>query len=99
MAFEAYQLKPKEEPGMSAVESIGTVPTPRRSWSVIACCVRWVSATLLAAAVGSWLVWFATSLQRQQNEEDIRAACRRVMPETADRCFDTVVIQRGGVRR
>ena len=81
----------------------GSVSAPSslacRSWSVVVCCVRWTAAALLAAAVGSWLVWFAAYIQRQQNEEDIRAACRRVMPDTADRCFDTVVIQRGGVRR
>lgn len=64
--------------------------------------VAW--AMLLAGAVligliGTWLVWFSFELQRKHQEEDIRAACRRVMPETVDRCFDTVVIQRGGIRR
>lgn len=49
--------------------------------------------------IGSWLVWFSAYLQRTMAEEDIRAACRRAMPETAERCFDTVVIQRGGIRR
>lgn len=72
---------------------------PCRSWSLGGYCLRWFAAALLAAMVGTWLVWFAAYIQRQQNEEDIRAACRRVMPETADRCFDTVIIQRGGVRR
>jgi hypothetical protein len=38
-------------------------------------------------------------LQRQFAEEEIRAACQRVMPETMQRCVDTVVIQRGGMRR
>jgi hypothetical protein len=32
-------------------------------------------------------------------EEDIRSACERVMPETVQRCVDTVIIQRGGARR
>lgn len=70
-----------------------------RSWSLIGCCLRWFAATLLATLVGTWLVWFAAYIQRQHNEEDIRAACRRTMPESADRCFDTVIIQRGGTRR
>ena len=70
-----------------------------RSWGMVGCCLRWISATVLAVLVGSWLVWLSAYLQRQQNEEDIRAACRRVMPDTAERCFDTVVIQRGGIRR
>ncbi len=39
------------------------------------------------------------SVQRKFQEEDIRVACQRLMPETAERCFDTVVIQRGGVWR
>lgn len=55
-------------------------------------------ATLLAL-IGTWLVWFSFTIQRQQNEADIRAACQRVMPETIERCVDTVVIQRGGMRR
>jgi len=54
---------------------------------------------LLLALIGTWLVWFSTSLQRRLQEEDIRAACQRAMPDQAERCFDTVVIQRGGVRR
>ena len=55
-------------------------------------------ATLLAL-IGTWLVWFSFVIQRQHNEADIRAACQRVMPETIERCVDTVVIQRGGMRR
>jgi hypothetical protein len=55
-------------------------------------------ATLLAL-IGTWLVWFSFVVQRKFNEEDVRAACQRVMPETAERCVDTVIIQRGGVRR
>lgn len=55
-------------------------------------------ATLLVL-IGTWLVWFSFVIQRQHNEADIRAACQRVMPETVERCIDTVVIQRGGMRR
>ena len=53
----------------------------------------------LAIMIGTWLVWFSASLERRFQEEDIRAACQRVMPETVDRCADTVIIQRGGARR
>jgi hypothetical protein len=58
-----------------------------------------VVGAVLLTAIGTWLVWFSASVQRKLQEEDIRAACQRVMPDTAERCFDTVVIQRGGVRR
>lgn len=61
--------------------------------------LRWVIGTLLACLIGTWLVWFSAYVQRKFQEEDIRAACQRVMPDTAGRCFDTVIIQRGGVRR
>lgn len=54
---------------------------------------------VLLAVIGTWLVWFSAFVQKSLQEDDIRAACRRAMPDTADRCFDTVVIQRGGVRR
>lgn len=58
-----------------------------------------VAGAVLLAVIGTWLVWFSASIQRKFHEEDIRAACQRVMPDTAERCYDTVVIQRGGVRR
>ncbi len=54
---------------------------------------------VLAIVIGTWLVWFSASVQRKFQEEDIRAACQRVMPETVERCVDTVIIQRGGARR
>lgn len=88
-----------DEQGPTGAEPHKTTSRAYPSWSLVGSCLRWFVAALLAALVGTWLVWFAVSIQRQQNEEDIRAACRRVMPETADRCFDTVIIQRGGVRR
>jgi len=60
----------------------------------------YLGATLvLLAVIGTWLVWFSAFVQKSLQEEDIRAACQRAMPETADRCFDTVAIQRGGIRR
>jgi hypothetical protein len=61
--------------------------------------VQWVVGTVLAFLIGSWLVWWALALQRQFVEEEIRGACQRVMPETLERCVDTVIIQRGGMRR
>jgi hypothetical protein len=61
--------------------------------------VQWVIGILAAFALGTWLVWWATHLQRQFAMEDIRAACQRAMPDTVDRCVDTVIIQRGGARR
>jgi hypothetical protein len=61
--------------------------------------LQWMVGTMLAFLIGSWLVWWAVNLQRQFAEDEIRAACQRVMPETVQRCVDTVVIQRGGARR
>jgi hypothetical protein len=58
-----------------------------------------LAGAVLLAVIGTWLVWFSASIQRQFQQEDIRAACQRAMPDTADRCYDTVIIQRGGVRR
>jgi len=64
-----------------------------RPWGML------IAGAVLAAVIGTWLVWFSVSVQRKVNEEDIRDACQRMMPDTAGRCYDTVVIQRGGVRR
>lgn len=61
--------------------------------------VQWIVGTMLVFLIGSWLVWWAINLQRQFAEDEIRAACQRVMPDTVQRCVDTVVIQRGGARR
>ncbi len=61
--------------------------------------VQWIVGTILVLLIGSWLVWWATNLQRQIAEDEIRGACQRVMPETVQRCVDTVIIQRGGARR
>ena len=61
--------------------------------------VQWIAGTILTFLIGSWLVWWAMNLQRQFAQDEIRAACQRVMPETVERCVDTVIIQRGGARR
>ncbi len=57
------------------------------------------AGAVLVAVIGTWLVWFSVSLQRKVQDEEVRGACQRLMPETVDRCVDTVVIQRGVVRR
>jgi hypothetical protein len=61
--------------------------------------VQWSVGIVAAFVLGTWLVWWAASLQRSFTMEDIRSACQRVMPETVERCIDTVIIQRGGARR
>ena len=60
---------------------------------------QWLVGAVLVALIGSWLVWLAASLQRAFVEQDVREACQRVMPDTVQRCVDTVTIQRGGARR
>jgi hypothetical protein len=59
----------------------------------------WVLGSILVLLIGSWFVVLSAYVQRKFVEDDVRAACQRVMPETVERCVDTVVIQRGGVRR
>lgn len=61
--------------------------------------VQWSVGIVIAFGLGTWLVWWAASVQRAFTMEDIRSACQRVMPETVERCVDTVIIQRGGARR
>jgi hypothetical protein len=61
--------------------------------------VQWSVGIVVAFGLGTWLVWWAASVQRAFTMEDIRSACQRVMPETVERCVDTVIIQRGGARR
>jgi hypothetical protein len=60
---------------------------------------QWVVGTVLAFLIGSWLVWWAINLQRQFSADEIKGACQRMMPETVQRCVDTVIIQRGVARR
>ncbi len=66
---------------------------PGSTWGYLA------AGAVLVTLIGTWLVWFSASVRHKFQEEDIRSACQRVMPDAAERCFDTVVIQRGGVRR
>jgi len=84
------------EDEQDAIERVPAQQKPAymwRPWGLL------VVGALFSALIGTWLVWFSIVVQRKLNEEDIRAACHRMMPDTADRCYDTVVIQRGGVRR
>lgn len=60
---------------------------------------QWVLGAMLAVVLGSWLVWLSAYVQRMFIEEEIHEACQRVMPDTVQRCVDTVIIQRGGARR
>lgn len=60
---------------------------------------QWLLGAMLVLLIGSWFIWLSAYLQRMFIEEDIRAACQRVMPDTVQRCVDTVIIQRGGARR
>ena len=77
----------------SPVEAGGHMPRQQSSvW-------YWVLGSILVLLIGSWLVVLSAYLQRKFIEDDIRSACQRVMPETVERCVDTVIIQRGGVRR
>lgn len=61
--------------------------------------MQWAIGIVAAFALGTWLVWWAALVQRTFTVEDIRSACQRVMPESVERCIDTVTIQRGGARR
>ena len=61
--------------------------------------MQWCIGILTAFALGTWLVWWAATVQRTFTLEEIRSACQRVMPEAVERCIDTVTIQRGGARR
>jgi hypothetical protein len=61
--------------------------------------IQWTVGIVVLFGLGSWLVWLDASVRRSFAMEDIRAACQRVMPETVERCIDTVIIQRGGARR
>jgi hypothetical protein len=83
-------------------ESASLTPRPgseRRARTGTSSLLFLIAGAVVAALIGTWLVWLSAYVQRTMAEEEIRAACRRVMPETAERCFDTVIIQRGGARR
>ena len=81
------QIVSQDQAPLPAAGSIG----PWSAWVCVVVCA------VLAVVIGTWLVWFSASLQRRFQEEDIRAACQRVMPETVERCVDTVTIQRSTV--
>src|SRR5512135_3786745 len=75
------------------------VATSQLGSPVIKLVVQWTVGVVALFGLGTWLVWWAASVQRTFTLEDIRLACQRVMPETVERCVDTVIIQRGGARR
>jgi hypothetical protein len=75
------------------VEAAPAPATGRNVW------IYAVAAALALCAMGTWWVWFSAYMQRKFIEDDVRAACHRLMPEASARCFDTVIIQRGGMRR
>lgn len=87
----SVRIVTQEEVPPAPVTTVDTSVT--RAWTYLGVTI------ILLAMIGTWLVWFSAFIQRNLQEEDIRAACRRAMPDSAERCFDTVVIQRGGIRR
>jgi hypothetical protein len=87
----AVRIVTQEDVSLEPVTSVKTSATS--AWTYLGVTL------ILLAGIGTWLVWFSAFVQKSLQEDDIRAACRRAMPDTADRCFDTVVIQRGGIRR
>ena len=89
-AMASLQSVPKEPESAETPSMAATLTFP--IW-------QWVVGAVLVVALGSWLVWLSAYLQRMFIEEDIHAACQRVMPDTVQRCVDTVIIQRGGARR
>ena len=88
---------------MASLQSVPKVPASGETPDLAATRAfpiwQWVVSVVLVVALGSWLVWLSAYLQRTFIEEDIRAACQRVMPDTVQRCVDTMIIQRGGARR
>ena len=82
------------------IQPVALVPdSPKGRSEGIRLVVQWGVGTVLAFLIGSWLVWWAMNLQRQFSADEIKGACQRVMPETVQRCMDTVIIQRGVARR
>lgn len=90
---ELRELMRNVEESNGQVITVGPVSTPPcLLW-------QWLIGAVLVLLIGSWLVWLSAFVQRNFAEADIKAACQRVMPDTVQRCVDTVVIQRGGARR
>ena len=93
--MSASAVSPRQD-----IQPAALVPdSPRDRSGGIRLVAQWVVGTVLAFLIGSWLVWWAINLQRQFSADEIQGACQRVMPETMQRCVDTVIIQRGIVRR
>ena len=72
--------------------------TPASSPFPVRLVVQWCLGVVVAFALGTWLIWWAAMVQRAFAVEEIRSACQRVMPESVERCVDTVTIQRGARR-
>jgi hypothetical protein len=72
---------------------------PRAALFPVRIIMQWCVGILVAFGLGTWLVWWAAVVQRAFTLDDVRSACQRVMPESVERCVDTVTIQRGGARR
>lgn len=85
---------------LQVVQKDSSVGEPSPGWSPrTVLLLQWVMGTILVFMLGTWFVWWSVHLQRMFALEEIRASCQRVMPETVERCVDTVIIQRGGARR
>lgn len=87
-------------PGLQIIPPEGEPDVPQASSPMNLTWVwQWAVGALLVAVVGSWFVWLSAYLQRTFVEDEVRLACQRIMPDTVQRCVDTVVLQRGGSRR
>lgn len=92
MSMPSVHLVTDSEKEMGPVVSDRRL-SPWMIWGYVA------GGILLLAVVGTWLVWFSLHLQRDLDDQAIRAACERTMPEKVQRCVDTVTLQRGGGKR
>lgn len=89
-----------EAPNLQIVEPNSDLDEPHTAAPAnLAWVWQWTVGAVLVALIGTWVVWFSAYAQRTFVEQDVREACRRVMPDTVQRCVDTVTIQRGGLRR
>ena len=100
LTFDPNRFDLRAMPNLQVVEkeeivAVGWMSHPATRRLII----QWTVAVAAAFVLGTWLVWWAAYSQRHFALEEIRASCQRVMPETVDRCVDTVIIQRGGARR
>lgn len=88
-SMQSLHVVPKDEP-IEVTKPVSVFPARL--------VVQWILGFVALLGLGSWLVWWEAAVQRTFVLEDIRGACQRVMPETVNRCVDTVIIQRGGAR-